>query len=90
MANAHARKVVGQWHRQQLAHQVVQRLMATIQRCQNITTHRQRKRRILSRQHNVEVGEDCVSECFMASVFDRLATRVPNKIGLELFCSTCV
>lgn len=57
MANAHARKVVGQWHRQQLAHQVVPRLMATIQRCRNITTHKQRKRRILSQQHNAKVGE---------------------------------
>ncbi len=44
------------------------------------------KRRILS-QHNVEVGEDCVFECFMANVSNRIATRVANKIGLELFCS---
>jgi hypothetical protein len=60
--------------------------MATIQRCQNITTHKEIKRRTLS-QHNAEVGEDCVFECFMANVSNRIATRVANKIGLELFCS---
>ncbi len=88
MANAHAKKVVGQWHRQQLAHQVVQRLMAIIQRWQNITTHKERKRRILSQQHNAKVGEDCVFECSTTSVSNRVATRVANKIGLELFCFT--
>jgi len=59
MANARTRKGVCQWHRQQLAHQIVERSRSTIQRCQNIAVHRERRKGSI---HDWGTKKECLTE----------------------------
>lgn len=87
MANAHARKVMCQWHREWLARDVIERSRLAIQRHQNKVVHRERKRKVLSDQRNAEFSENSIFPYIVGNVSDISAIRCANKIRLDLVCS---